>query len=214
MEKENSKKSLSCRKAFIRHLRIFVSDGMINERKEIRRSRITNFLDDRPLCYNNAFTLIELLVVVLIIGILAAVALPQYEKAVWKSRTATMQTLIQSIATARNAYFLANGTNPTSFDELSLGFDSLATGATLAGAALDFRHNDLFEIRLYAESAGGYFVSGKYKGCGFHVDYQTGELRCHEWHYYYKGAAGEFCQKVMKAGELLDNVHNVRIYAI
>ena len=54
------------------------------------------------------FTLIELLVVVLIIGILSSVALPQYTKAVEKSRVAGVWSTLGSLRKAANVYFLEN----------------------------------------------------------------------------------------------------------
>ncbi len=154
------------------------------------------------------FTLIELLVVVLIIGILAAVALPRYQKAVWKSRTAQLYTLVKSLATAQEVYYMANGTYATKFDELDISFDNLATPTTSTPYAIastdairiadymDLIVNNnapsgiwstaVFNIRPYAED-GIVFVhqgTNNYEKKFFCAELAT-------------GTKGRFCKKVM-----------------
>ena len=73
------------------------------------------------------FTLIELLVVVLIIGILAAMALPQYFKAVERSRMAEAITIMDSIAKAQRRKFMQTNRYAEYFE----GLDVAPKGATV-----------------------------------------------------------------------------------
>ncbi|MDD7578560.1 MAG: type II secretion system protein [Elusimicrobia bacterium] len=70
------------------------------------------------------FTLIELLVVVLIIGILSAVALPQYTKAVNKSRAVQAVPVIKSLIQATEVYYMANGSFPENLADLDVSISA------------------------------------------------------------------------------------------
>ena len=66
------------------------------------------------------FTLIELLVVVLIIGILSSVALPQYQKAIIKSRFVGYMNWVDSAVKAQELFYLANGKYASRFEDLDI----------------------------------------------------------------------------------------------
>lgn len=160
------------------------------------------------------FTLIELLVVVLIIGILSSVALPQYTKAVWKSRAAELRSVTRSLATAQESFFMANGTYPKSFDELDIDVNLPNKGhnSQCGLVTQDSRGNGNYELVVNNNFSDFYlssslFIDGPYKCGGFtFVHPQSvgtgitdGKMYCWEWTGSgFEKPAGSFCEKVMQ----------------
>ena len=66
------------------------------------------------------FTLIELLVVVLIIGILAAIALPKYQQAVEKSRAVEATLFLNNLDKAETVHHLSTGEFTNNLDDLDI----------------------------------------------------------------------------------------------
>ena len=128
------------------------------------------------------FTLIELLVVVLIIGILAAIALPQYQKAVTKAHMAKMRTMLEEVVRAGKLYYLRTGEYPTSFDDLDINLSLEHVGTPSCGANLNHKKDALggdgFEISLADNSQTKYNYVSAY--------FTTGKYKCRGWSYYWK----------------------------
>ncbi len=126
------------------------------------------------------FTLIELLVVVLIIGILVAVAVPQYQKAVEKSKAIESMTLLKSIYNASKVYYLANGVWPTKFAQLDLSIPWAGkTKVSTSNKITDTVSNEDWSLQMFVDNGNAYEktiyisrIGGTYARAGFMMCYK------------------------------------------
>lgn len=125
-------------------------------------TRIKNSTEDREA----GFTLIELLVVVVIIGILAAIAIPVFLNQRNAARNASVESDIRNMATVMETYYTTNDAYPTDATELTSAGAQVSSGNyvaivvtangsyTMEGCNLE--SNTLFSY----DSAGGGFQEG------------------------------------------------------
>ncbi len=114
------------------------------------------------------FTLVELLVVVLIIGILAAMAMPAYFKSVERSRIAEADTLMGSVAQAQQRRYMKNNSYAKQFSGLDVSPTNIATGVfctkggTAEGktASTDCSSNGFAIVLDQTNTATGAFATG------------------------------------------------------
>ena len=131
------------------------------------------------------FTLIELLVVVLIIGILAAIALPQYFKAVEKSRATEALSIMGSFSAAMERARLVSTDNkyPTDLDKLDIQFadkngtqvsgDKSTAGWETKNFKITYTGGDTTNGKITATRNGG--SSSTYT---ITRDYYSGKVEC------------------------------------
>ncbi len=74
------------------------------------------------------FTLIELMIVVAVIGVLAAIAMPQYQKYIAKSEVASVLASLTGVKTNVEAYTVESGIFPTNAQSSALGIPVIQLG--------------------------------------------------------------------------------------
>ena len=137
------------------------------------------------------FTLIELLVVVLIIGILSAVALPQYTTAVEKARASEAWTTLKAIDDAIAIHNLEVGQEvwgSTTFEDLSLSFTD-KNGNTPTGRSFQSKY---FTYEITDGSRPDHAVAWRtHNGVEYVLSLLNGKRACG-----YTTAAEKICKKI------------------
>ena len=77
---------------------------------------------------SKGFTLIELLIVVVIIGVLAAIAIPKFQNTKGKANAASLRADLRNLVTAEEAYFYDNSVYTTDVNSLNI---RVTTGVTI-----------------------------------------------------------------------------------
>ena len=100
--------------------------------------------------HRRGFTLIELLIVVVIIGILAAIAIPKFQSTKGKANAAALKSDLRNLATAQEAYFYDNSVYATDVTMLpysrSPGVVLTITAATALGWSAVATHPASFPL--------------------------------------------------------------------
>ena len=150
------------------------------------------------------FSLLELLVVILIIGILAAVALPQYNKAVWRTRAKGMLPVLRAMRTSVENYYMAREIYPSKLEELDIDIkeftkECVSMGSIFQGGGC--KANESVNLFLNVTNIGQganpmfQFNSGPYRGAGFFIRFNQ-KIFCYE-HASFIAEPKSFCEKVM-----------------
>ncbi len=112
------------------------------------------------------FSLIELLVVVLIIGILAAIALPQYQVAVFRTRFNALRFTSVQITQALERYYLVAGKYTSDWSQLDI---EVPKNITCYQAEIPHCYFDFYGFKvIYIQHGGRHAGSSYWKQCRFY----------------------------------------------
>ncbi len=164
---------------------VVIPEGFYRRSQPLRnttRFPTTTFGNDVAREYLRGFTLIELLVVVLIIGILSAIALPQYEMAVAKTRASQILVRMNALKTGVVSYFLANGVYPEDVTLLDVDLYSNAkrvgkTDISQVETHVGVEWKDSSQCAVNKDGAIGCSLT-KPKGAYFYTFVQEGIIYC------------------------------------
>lgn len=101
------------------------------------------------------FTLIELMIVVVIIGILAALAIPKFNGVTIRSRESEAPPILKQLYTLQERHYAANGQYATTLNQLEGGASNMASG----------------KYYSFSLASGG---GGAYVACGTPLDASLG----------------------------------------